>query len=124
MTSHSIITGSREGFRHLEVAAQRMGACTTSTPRPMNTAWKMFLPVEKTDDMIQYDKVQPEHRIDLFDASVFACIRYLDNMERQKKGKSGGMERRIMSKKKRSRPQARAEPREEERRMAVFRRRL
>ena len=32
--------------------------------------------------MIQYEKVQPEQRIDIFDASVFACVRKLEDLER------------------------------------------
>lgn len=39
--------------------------------------------IEKSDDQMAYEKVEPTQRIDIFDADVFATCRLLQNMERK-----------------------------------------
>ena len=49
--------------------------------------------VEQTDDAVRYEKVMPTMRIDIFDASVFACMEMLKNLAKSgtaKKWLQGG----------------------------------
>lgn len=82
-----LFTRKSEGFRYLEASAKK-GTLYYCHAEPMEYCVQNVRGVEKADDMVMYDKIQPNLRIDVFDAAVFAACSYLEELENVQKEKT------------------------------------
>ena len=76
-----------QGFKHIEKAALngRLYYCHSSA---YEYCVENIKAQQGVDDAIMFEKISPQHRIDLFDASVFACIRMIKAQEKRKKAQA------------------------------------
>jgi len=81
-----------EGFRHIEKKV-KAGKFYYLHSDAYEYCVQNVHAIEQVDDAIKYEKILPTQRIDLFDASVFACMQMLKNMAKSgtaKKWLKGG----------------------------------
>ena len=75
-----------QGFRRIEAKAKRGEFCYLGS-EAFEYCLQNVKAVEGVDDVVKYDKIGDNYRIDLFDAAVFAAMQMLKSLDKKAKVK-------------------------------------